>query len=378
MKCDSIMNHSTQSIYIHIPFCKSKCPYCDFASWARKEDLIEKYFNALIYEIRTKCEAYLKLSTIRTIFIGGGTPSLIYPDYYVRLFEELKRFFIIDKDCEITLELNPGTVKDEYLAEYKNLGVNRVSIGAQSFNDNILETLGRKHSVNETLEAINKTKSVGIDNFNLDFIFSVPGMTKDIWLETIYKAIELEPKHISTYSLIIEPGTPFEHIYKDPKLLPTDETAFEFYYLLCKILKENGFIHYEVSNFAKKGFECKHNLVYWLAKEYYAFGVSAHRYINGLRTCNVKDLETYIANPNLEIITDYPINYNFEKIMLTSRLNEGFDMNLIERVSTKSLSEIKKILYDLSSEGYLELSDKKVHLTDKGFFINNEILIKLL
>ena len=359
-----------ESIYIHIPFCKTKCPYCDFASWANKEHLTEHYFNALISEIQTKCEAYRSYrdgetarrrtgvsayrqtgeSPIRSIFIGGGTPSLVAPEYYERLFNELRKYFEISKDCEITLELNPGTARDDYLSGYKELGINRISIGAQSFNEKILETLGRKHSVEDTVFAINKVKEKGFDNFNLDLIFAVPGMTCEIWTDSIYKALEFNPKHISSYSLIIEPNTPFENIYKNPKLLPEDDFSAKLYDELCEILKKAGFVHYEISNFAKPHYESRHNLTYWLAKEYFAFGLGAHRYLNRMRTSNARELETYIASPCIEKIIDYPIDYNFEKIMLSSRLNEGF----------------------------LELSRDKIHLTDKGFFVNNEILLKLL
>ena len=369
---------NSQSIYIHIPFCKTKCPYCDFASWANKEHLIEQYFNSLLLEIKSKCEAYLALSTIKTIFIGGGTPSLIHPDYYEKLFSGLKKYFKIDNDCEITLELNPGTARIDYLEGYKKLGINRISIGAQSFNENILNTLGRKHSVNDVIDAITIVKGANVNNFNLDLIYAVPGITKDIWQETIYKALTYKPKHISAYSLTIESGTPFEHIYSDNKLLPSDDFTWELYNELCNILKKSGFIHYEVSNFAQDGYECKHNLTYWEAKEYYAFGVSAHRYLNGLRTYNTKDLNYYINYPNIETIADYPINYNFEKIILTSRLIKGFDINLIEILSKKQKKQIQKLLDDLSNGGYIELLRDKIHLTDKGMFINNEILLKLM
>ncbi len=382
------MDGGIGSIYIHIPFCKTKCPYCDFASWANKEDQIDKYFNALISEIKTKCEAYQngflnskknkQKSNIKTIFIGGGTPSMIPPEYYETLFAELKNYFNISNDCEITMEANPGTVKKEHLSGYNKLGVNRISIGAQSFDPLILEILGRKHSIEETIEAIEITKSSGFENFNLDFIFSVPGMTKEIWINSIKKALEYKPKHISAYSLIIEPGTPFEHIYKDPKSLLPDDTAYEFYLSLCEILKDNDFIHYEISNFAIPGYESKHNLNYWFADAYFAFGVSAHRFINGLRTSNTKDLNSYILNPNIENVLDYPINYNFEKLMLNSRLSNGFDLTLVKKVSTKSPVYITEMLNDLSKEGFLELNGEKVHLTDKGMFLNNEVLLKLI
>lgn len=373
---------NSESIYIHIPFCKTKCPYCDFASWANKEDQIDRYFESLKREIQTKCEAYFvsnnEKTSIRSIFIGGGTPSIIPSQYYKELFLVFKQYFEILDDCEITLELNPGTANSDFLRGYREVGVNRVSIGAQSFDEKILETLGRKHSIEETIEAIAKSKQAGFSNFNLDFIFSVPGMNKDLWRKSIYKALEFDPKHISAYSLIIEPNTPFEIIYKDKNKLLSDDLANEFYQELCLILNESGFIHYEVSNFAKPGFQSNHNLNYWLGKEYFAFGVSAHRYLNGIRTANSRDLETYISHPNIETIIDFKIDYNFEKLMLNSRLNSGFDLELINKVTTKDDKHIKNMLNQLSNEGFLELSEDRIHLTDKGMFLNNEILLKLI
>lgn len=387
-----------QSIYIHIPFCKSKCPYCDFASWANKGHLVEQYFDALISEIQTKCEAYRSWRTgvpesrrtgefphlsifpspVRSIFLGGGTPSLLSPEYYEKLFGVLKTYFNIDDDCEITLELNPGTARDDYLKGYKELGINRISIGAQSFNEKVLEKLGRKHSVMDTIEAINKVKSAGFENFSLDLIYAVPGMTKDIWSDTLNQTLELKPNHISAYTLIIEPETPFEKIYKDPKSLPNDDFTFELYIEACNLFRKNGYLHYEISNFAKPSYECKHNLTYWQNKEYFAFGVGSHRYLNGLRTCNVKSLEEYILAPNVEYITNFPLDYNFEKIMLSSRLKNGFDLGSLQKISSKKHQEMRSLLLELSKNGLLELFNRKIHLTDKGLFVNNEILLRLL
>ena len=374
-----------KSIYIHIPFCKSKCPYCDFASWAGKENLIEKYFDALIKEIRTKSEAYIslhnnekKLANIKTIFIGGGTPSLIEPTFYKRLFDELKKYFILDNDCEITLELNPGSTREDYLKGYKKLGINRISIGAQSFNEEILKILGRKHSIEDTIKAINLTKDAGFENFSLDLIYNVPEMTKNIWEETINEVILLKPKHISAYSLIIEPNTPFENIYKDPNLLPTDDFSYELYLMLCNVLKKEGFIHYEISNFAKVGYESKHNLTYWHANEYFAFGISAHRFLNGLRTNNTGNLEEYINHPCIETIIDFKYDQKFEQLMLQSRLQKGFNKNLINKVSKKTNDELSVILGELSKNGLIELLEDNVSLTEKGMYLNNEILLRLM
>ena len=377
----------SQSIYIHIPFCKTKCPYCDFASWANKEHLMDEYFKALVYEIKTKCEAYNAFNVVvetsacpslQTIFIGGGTPSLVPPEYYENIFAEIKKNFEIAKDCEITLELNPGTAKKDFLEGYKQLGINRISIGAQSFDENILNVLGRKHSLDETIFAIELIKEVGFENFNLDLIYAVPDITLEIWESTVYKALEYNPHHISAYSLIIEEGTPFEKIYRDSSLLPSDDFSFQLYLMLCNILKSKGYVHYEVSNFAKPRFESKHNLNCWLGKEYFAFGLGAHRFLNGLRTCNLRGWEEYIKTPNLEQIIDFKRDDGFEKVMLNSRLKSGMNVSLLKKVSTKSSSEMLKLLNDLSNEGYVELLGDRIHLTDKGMFVNNEILLKLV
>ena len=379
-------------IYIHIPFCNTKCPYCDFASWAKKENLIDKYFEALLLEINTKCEAYRQLASfpacqfsiqsarndIDTIFIGGGTPSLIPPEYYEKLFVEFKKYFELSKGCEITLELNPGTARDDFLKGYKALGINRISIGAQSFDERILEILGRKHSVKDIYDAVSKTINCGFNNYNLDLIYSVPELTHTTWLNTIYKVLELNPNHISTYSLTIEQGTPFENIYKNKALLPSDDFTFESYITLCNMLKTHGYVHYEISNFAKPTFESKHNLNYWRCGEFYAFGNGAYRYLNGKRTANVRGLEDYIKNPISEKIIDFPIDYMFEEVMLSSRLNSGIKLDLVKKISNKNKEKIKELIYDFQKEGFLELSEDKVFLTDKGMFVNNEILLKLI
>ena len=377
-----------KSIYLHIPFCSTKCPYCDFASWANSEHLIDNYFNALTNEIETKCNAYTDyrnavvetpqrgVSTIKTIFIGGGTPSLIPSEYYKKLFHELKKYFVFSENCEITLELNPGTAREDYLKGYKELGINRISIGAQSFNQQILDLLGRKHSVADTVYAIEQVKNAGFKNFSLDLIYAVPEMKKEIWLDTIYRAIEFAPKHISAYSLTIEKNTPFASVYSDSKLLLSDDFTYELYMDLCIILKKESFIHYEISNFAKKDFESRHNINYWDGGDFFAFGNSAHRCLNGMRTKNLRNLQEYINNPYLEEIVDLTSD-KFDKVMLNLRLNRGVEFDLLKQVSEREENDLTKLLTDLSAEGYLNLRDDKVFLTDKGFFVSNEILVKL-
>lgn len=290
-----------KSVYIHIPFCKSKCHYCSFVSF-NKLELKKDYLKALGQEIRQSyCGELLK-----TIYFGGGTPSLLE----VREFENLLKYFNINENTEITAELNPdscysngsiislnGCKSDsyDYLRGLYDIGINRLSFGCQTFNDEILKQINRRHSSSQVVDVVKTAQRAGFNNISLDFIYGLPNQTPDDFYEDLKRGMDLGIQHISLYGLKIEDGSWF---YKNmPKNLPDDDVQADMYLGAVKLLEENGFEHYEVSNFSKYGFNSKHNLNYWNNDEYYGFGVAAHGYLNGVRYGNVETIEEYLQNP---------------------------------------------------------------------------------
>ncbi len=290
-------------IYIHIPFCVKKCSYCDFVSFCSDEKTWEQYTNAVVCEIENKKIENPKKVT--TIYIGGGTPSLIPENYIVKIINTVKSRFKIEESAEITIEVNPGTVTEKKLVAYKNVGINRISIGLQSAEDRILKLIGRIHNYQTFLSTYNLTRNIGFENINVDLMLAIPTQTKGELLNTLNKVIELKPNHISLYSLIVEENTEIKKALEVGKLEYVDEKVErEMYWKTKRILEKNGYFHYEISNFAKRGFESKHNMDCWNQEEYIGFGIAAHSYINNKRFSNISNLEEYIKNINEE---------NFEK-----------------------------------------------------------------
>lgn len=290
-------------IYIHIPFCVKKCSYCDFVSFCSDEKTWEQYTNAVVCEIENKKIENPKKVT--TIYIGGGTPSLIPENYIVKIINTVKSRFKIEESAEITIEVNPGTVTEKKLVAYKNVGINRISIGLQSAEDRILKLIGRIHNYQTFLSTYNLTRNIGFENINVDLMLAIPTQTKEELLNTLNKVIELKPNHISLYSLIVEENTEIKKALEVGKLEYVDEKVErEMYWKTKRILEKNGYFHYEISNFAKRGLESKHNMDCWNQEEYIGFGIAAHSYINNKRFSNISNLEEYIKNINEE---------NFEK-----------------------------------------------------------------
>ena len=290
-------------IYIHIPFCVKKCSYCDFVSFCSDEKIWEQYTNAVVCEIENKKIENPKKVT--TIYIGGGTPSLIPENYIVKIINTVKSRFKIEESAEITIEVNPGTVTEKKLVAYKNVGINRISIGLQSAEDRILKLIGRIHNYQTFLSTYNLTRNIGFENINVDLMLAIPTQTKEELLNTLNKVIELKPNHISLYSLIVEENTEIKKALEVGKLEYVDEKVErEMYWKTKRILEKNGYFHYEISNFAKRGLESKHNMDCWNQEEYIGFGIAAHSYINNKRFSNISNLEEYIKNINEE---------NFEK-----------------------------------------------------------------
>ena len=285
-------------VYIHIPFCKQKCYYCDFVSYSNKEKYFDKYVQALIKEINNFTEE--NEIEIETLYIVGGTPSLINVKYIEKITDTLKAKKLLTNTKEITIEVNPGTVNEEKLKIYKGLGINRLSIGLQSTDDNMLKRIGRIHCYDEFLNTYQVARKVGFDNINVDLMIGLPNQKISDVKKSLEKIIKLNPKkpeHISVYSLIVEENTPIKKMLNNGSLsLPDEELERNMYWYVKNFLELNGYKHYEISNFAKKGFESKHNMDCWNQKEYIGFGVSAHSYIDDVRFGNISSIEEYLKN----------------------------------------------------------------------------------
>lgn len=287
------MNHKLLGIYIHIPFCVQKCLYCDFVSEPATSDIKRNYVNCLLKEIEL-CNFGIGSEIeyiIDSVFIGGGTPSVLDGDWIKEILCKLKERFEFTKDCECTIEVNPGTVDSEKIKTYREAGINRLSIGLQSCNDNELKVLGRIHNYKDFEETYKAARQAGFNNVNVDLMSSIPEQTEESFIKSLNKVIDLNPEHISVYSLIVEEGTPF---YEMDLKLPDEDTERQIYYKTSEILKEHGYAQYEISNYAKPGKECRHNIRYWQCDEYLGFGVAAASYLDDVRWKNIEDINQYI------------------------------------------------------------------------------------
>ena len=363
-------------IYVHIPFCKRKCNYCDFYSIKWNDEVEDRYVNALLQEI--KSYSNMKYA-VDTIFFGGGTPTIIKAENMEKIIEEIKNTFIVDENSEISIEANPNTLTDENLSIYNKIGINRLSIGVQSLNNDILRKIGRLHNSTEALEAIERAKSYGYENLNVDIMFNIPGQTIIDIEETITKIIEHDVKHISFYSLKLEKGTPMYLMEKDNKIImPEEDIEREMYYAGRRIMENNNIMQYEISNFAKDGFECKHNLKYWNQEEYLGFGPSAHSFLNKKRFSNPSDISLYCDNAEhnifnktiQEVLDDEELM--FEYIMLNLRLTVGLDTNKFKKKFDVDFFDKyeKQINYLIKNELIIKY-ENNIKLTEKGMDISN-------
>ena len=275
-------------IYIHIPFCKSKCNYCDFNSFAGIEYLQKDYCLALKNEIKNFNK---KKEIVDTVYFGGGTPTYLSPDLLTDILKTVRENFILSDNCEITTECNPATIDEIGFRKLHNTGFNRVSIGLQSCDDKLLKTLGRIHSFIEFENCFKQARMAGFKNISIDLMYGLPNQTKDIWLDTLKKVISFSPEHISSYSLKIEDGTPFSYMNLD---IPDDDTVREMYDICTDFLESHGYNRYEISNYAKEGFESNHNCKYWKCENFAGFGAGAYSCIDNLRYSNISDIQAYI------------------------------------------------------------------------------------
>ena len=383
-------------IYIHIPFCVKKCNYCDFNSGPYSDEVKALYTDALLKELHIKAP-FFKDSVIDTVFIGGGTPSILPVQLLGKIFESLRSDYDICENAEITIESNPGTLDLEKLKSYRSFGINRLSIGLQSTVDEELKILGRIHNFNDFLNSYDLARKAGFENINVDLMNSIPDQTYDSFIEGLKRIKELSPEHISVYSLILEEGTPFY----DMKLnLPDEDTDREMVHSIIDVLKD--YRQYEISNYTKTGFECRHNIKYWKRDDYQGFGVSAASlFDNDLRFKNTDDINEYIDffNKDESILKDHYSNVFVSKnvnpdsdnifsefellseediiseyIILGLRMNEGIDLNLFEKAFNKSLFDLKSDKINLHiSEGLLERKGDMIMLTERGRDLGNYV-----
>lgn len=363
-------------IYVHIPFCKQKCSYCDFISYCDKNDLIEKYIKALKQEIK---DSSVNEYEISTIYIGGGTPSYIESKYISEILKTIKQKYNISRNVEITIEVNPGTATKEKLRDYVEAGINRISIGLQSCNNNLLKMIGRIHTYEDFLSTYKLAREVGFKNINVDLMIGLPNQTLDDVKKSLEEISKLNPEHISVYSLIVEEGTPIEKKIANGQLkLPNEELEREEYWEVKKFLENLGYKHYEISNFAKTGYEPKHNLNCWEQKEYLGFGAAAHSYMKKTRYSNTENIEKYInqemQSEQLHIVHEVQKEEEQKKeyMLLGLRKIDGVQISSFKnKFGCNPIMEFKNELNKLTQEGLIEIDLDQIKLTEKGIDLAN-------
>ena len=370
------MRNKEIGIYIHIPFCKQKCYYCDFTSYSNKNLKIEDYVQAVKKEI--KCQNIK--SNISTIYIGGGTPSFIDSKYIKEIIEEI-RLKNVSSEAEITIEVNPGTVTEDKLKDYKDCGINRLSIGLQSASDELLKQIGRIHNFEQFLETYKMARKVGFKNINVDLMLGLPNQRIIDLKESLEKIIELQPEHISVYSLIVEEGTLIYNKIENGQMeLPEEELERNMYWYVKNTLELNGYKHYEISNFAKKGYESKHNMNCWNQQEYIGIGVAAHSYRDITRYSNIDNIDEYIKNIQKN---NFERNRIIHEIQKEDDLKKEYMLLGLMKIDGIKISEFKNKFGDnpiylfrnelnkLSNENLINIDDDNIKLTAKGIDLAN-------
>ncbi len=382
-------------IYVHIPFCKQKCHYCDFVSFPYDESRQKQYIQALINEIYIKknneIEGIMVLNNMKeqeeviisTIYIGGGTPSAIASQHIIDIIDMIKKNFTIKENAEITIEINPCTVTKEKLIDYQKAGINRVSIGLQSTHNRLLKLIGRLHTYEEFLKTYALVKAVGFTNINIDLMLGLPSQTLEELTESVIQVIHLKPNHISIYSLMVEEGTPLEDMLARKELVPvTEEIERKMYWKMKRILEKSGYAHYEISNFAQKGFESQHNLNCWNQEEYLGFGLAAHSYWNNKRFSNTNNIENYIQSIEkqqigkiIEIHEEQSQEDKAKEFMLLGlRKIEGVSISVFEqKFKINPLFYFRFEISKLVEEDLIEVDLDVIRLTKRGLDLANRV-----
>jgi len=373
----------TIALYIHVPFCRRKCPYCSFVSYDYREADITLYLSALKNELIRRAGG----ECIRSIYFGGGTPSLLSVKYIGDLISAISSLSTVEEAAEITIEANPGTINRVYLTAIRELGVNRLSLGVQSMNNKELTLLGRIHTGEDAKEAVRFARGSGFDNLSLDLIYGLPGQTLSDWRHSLDEAIAMEPEHLSLYALTLEADTPMWRAIKEGSLPDIDpDLSAEMYELAEDLLAAHNYGHYEISNWARQGQECRHNLTYWRNLPYLGVGVAAHSCLDGHRLANTKSLDKYMdgffgkVSPVLEL--DEEINPELElaeTVILGLRLCAGIDIDDIRgRFGIDILLHYHQQVEELAGYGLLEHADGYLKLTRRGRLLSNEVFWRFL
>lgn len=367
----------TEFLYIHIPFCVKKCLYCDFLSVPYESAIADRYVDSVCSEVRLRKHS---LGKLRAVYVGGGTPSILGDSCFRRLFGCLSHNLSFSSDTEITVEVNPGTLTEPGLQGMLSAGVNRISMGVQSFDDRELRALGRIHSAAEAELSAKLMKRCGVKNFSLDLMYGIPGQTLGTWRKTLSAAVELSPSHISAYELTPEKKTPiYDHIASGAVSLPDENMIIEMYEYGVSYLASAGYDHYEISNFALPGTGCVHNINYWNRGEYVGIGAGAHSFVEGLRSANTGKIKEYISCLDRGYVPAEghqrvsPIEAAKEFLFLGLRKREGID---IREAADKGIDIVSRCpaMFD---EGYLALNGSHVSLTGKGLIISNTVFVRL-
>lgn len=401
-------------LYIHIPFCVKKCAYCDFLSFPADGKTQQAYIQALLKELDFYGKKY-RDRVITTIYIGGGTPSWLSEDEIRAVMGQVTKSFQLAREAEVTIECNPGTITDQKFMVYRQIGINRLSIGLQSAHNEELKILGRIHTWEQFLKTYEMARKHGFSNINIDLMSSLPGQTPEIFVDSLYKVLRLKPEHISAYSLIIEKGTPFYDLYKfdavkqkagmQTESLPTEDEEYQTTKLTQQILRQEGYHWYEISNFAKPGYECRHNIGYWQRVDYLGVGIGAASLIDNIRYSNTSDIYTYMKEveclreglfqnvgedgSSLDEVPAVNLHVSAERISRNAQMEEFMFLGLrmIEGVYRDDFTKAfgipievvyGEILEQLQAEELLQKREGRIYLTDKGLDLNNYVISKFL
>ncbi len=367
-------------LYVHIPFCMKKCGYCDFLSWKGSREDQEQYVRALCREIRSHRGRYPR--RVSSLFIGGGTPSILDAGLIERIMDDLTDVFSFDEDAEISIEANPGTVTLEKFRAYKKAGISRISLGLQSAQDTELKELGRIHTYRDFLISYDQARKAGYDNINVDLMSGIPGQSQESWQQTLLRVMELGPEHISAYSLIVEEGTPFSQRDLD---LPGEDEEREMYEVTAQILAEKGYVQYEISNYALPGRACAHNIGYWTRDDYLGLGLGAASLVDEQRWNNTDSIETYLAHPEnpdrLHVdVEDLPVREQMEEMMfLGLRMMAGVRRQDFQEAFGVGLEEVYGgAIRRMRELGLLADDGERIYLTRRGISLSDQVSVEFM